>query len=251
MMEEKWTSLYGHLEDLRKTVLQTFFLIGSGFVILLFFYQPLVKLLPPQNFGSIEQDLLILGPLEGLFFIVKLCFWMSFALTAPFWGWVWLKFILPGMKKSERRLLFPFLAFTLLNLVLTLLFALKVTIPISNQYLIQFNDTIGKNAWTLNHYFDYLFFIITGHVIASELGLLLLVFVHFSLIQTRILEEKRRVFYVFIFILSALLTPPDILTQFFLAIPLIILYECAIFYSKYRYKISIRKEGAFIRKVIR
>ncbi|MDP1879482.1 MAG: twin-arginine translocase subunit TatC [Parachlamydiaceae bacterium] len=234
MMEEKWTSLGGHLEDLRKTILQSLIIVGIGFLILLIFYQPLIKLLPPQNINSLDQNLLILGPLEGLFFIVKMCFWMSLALTAPFWVWSWLKFILPGMKKNERVILIPFLSLSFFSLILGVFFALKITIPIANQYLSQFNATIGQNAWTLNHYFDYLFFIIAGHVIASELGLLLLVFVHFGLIETKILEEKRRIFYVCIFVLSAILTPPDILTQLFLAIPLIILYEVAILYSKWR-----------------
>ena len=57
----------------------------------------------------ILSPLLIMGPIDGLVLVFKACFWLSIALTAPIWGWVWLRFILPGMKVQERAVLIPFL----------------------------------------------------------------------------------------------------------------------------------------------
>ena len=50
----------------------------------------------------IHSPLLIMGPIEGLVLVLKACFWLSIALTAPFWGWVWLQFILPGTRAHEK-----------------------------------------------------------------------------------------------------------------------------------------------------
>lgn len=295
-MEERWTSFWGHVDDLRQTLLRSIIVIGVGFLIALIFYQPLINFLtthphthvterltkqqiqrqrivnqtsqtqlyelPPQawlisdspsmiqgkehptyrlNPGeslvyeqAIIPTLLIMGPLEGLTLVVKFCFWFSLALTAPAWGWIWLQFILPGLRSEERKAIYPFLIGSVLCLALGIAFAYTVTLPITNQYLASFNLTLGENAWTLSHYINYVLLICTGHAIAAELGLILLILVHFRILMARWLIDKRRYMILLAFVLGALLTPPDILTQLLLAIPLIGLYEIAILYAKWR-----------------
>ena len=182
------------------------------------------------------SSFLIMGPIEGISLVFKLSFWISLALTAPFWGWVWIQFILPGLKARERLVLFPFLLCSTICLCLGMAFAYCVTLPIANQYLTLFNDSIGQNAWTLMHYIQYVLLLCLGHAVAAELGLLLFLLVHFRFLSPGGLIAKRRYMIVVAFILGALLTPPDILTQLLLAIPLIGLYEAAIWYAKWRYR---------------
>jgi sec-independent protein translocase protein TatC len=182
---------------------------------------------------AIHSPFLIMGPIEGLVLVFKACFWLSLALTAPIWGWIWLQFILPGLKEQERAALLPFLLISLLSSSIGIAFAYYVTLPIANQYLLLFNSSIGQNAWTLMHYVDYVLLLCLGHVIAAELVLLLLMLVHFHFLSPTWLIEKRRYMIVLAFILGALLTPPDILTQLLLAFPLIGLYEVAIWYAKW------------------
>src|SRR5204863_41436 len=109
-----------------------------------------------------------------------------------------------------------------------------VTLPLANQYLFLFNNSIGQNAWTLIHYVQYVLFLCLGHAIAAELGLLLLTLVHFRFLSPDWLIAKRRYMIVLAFVLGAFLTPPDVLTQLLLALPLIALYEVAIWYAKWR-----------------
>ena len=106
-----------------------------------------------------------------------------------------------------------------------------MTLPIANDYLSLFNSSIGQNAWTLDHYVNYVLCLCLGHAIAAELSVLLLVLVHFGLLSAEWLIAKRRVMIVGAFILGALLTPPDVLTQLLLAFPLIGIYEIAICYA--------------------
>lgn len=182
---------------------------------------------------AIQSPLLIMGPIEGLTLVFKACFWLSIALTAPIWGWIWLQFILPGLKHHEKALLVPFLLCSLLCLGIGIALAYYVTLPIANQYLLLFNSSIGQNAWTLSHYVNYVLLLCLGHAVAAELALLLLTLVHFRFLSSDWLISKRRYMIIIAFVIGALLTPPDILTQLLLAIPLIGLYEVAIWYAKW------------------
>lgn len=184
----------------------------------------------------LDPSFLILGPIEGVSLVLKICFWLSLASTAPVWGWLWLQFILPGLRKEERVALFPFLVLSIVCLATGMILAYTITLPLANQYLLSFNHSIGHNAWTLTHYIDYLLLLCLGHAVAAELALLLFILVHFRLISAEELIRKRRLMIVVAFILGALLTPPDVLTQLLLAIPLTILYEAAIYYAKKRRK---------------
>jgi sec-independent protein translocase protein TatC len=112
------------------------------------------------------------------------------------------------------------------------LFAYTITLPIANQYLQSFNATIGMNLWSLGNYLDYTLFLLMANGIAFEFGALGIFAVHLQYLSAETLIQNRRFAILGAFILAALLTPPDILTQFMLAIPLISLYEALILYAK-------------------
>jgi sec-independent protein translocase protein TatC len=200
-----------------------------------------VTLLPNQilNYESIQTpQLLILGPLEGISITFKICFWCSLALTSPFLVWLVFQFLLPGLRKQEKAILIPFLSWSMICMVAGLSLAYFVTIPLANYYLEAFNSPIGQNTWTLSLYIDYTLLLFFSHVVVFEMGFLLLCLVWFEIIPFQILQKKRRYAIVVAFILSAILTPPDILTQCMLAIPLIGLYELAIHCGKWRWRLK-------------
>lgn len=177
------------------------------------------------------SKLVILTPFEGMTTALKVSLWVGVAASSPFWLFVILQFIFPALKRREKQLLFPFFAASAGFIVLGLFFAFYVTIPIANRYLLDFNQAIGTNLWSLSDYLDYTLFLLLANGMAFELTVVGLFAVQLGLISTEWLISKRRASIVAAFILSALLTPPDILTQFLLAIPLIALYEALILYS--------------------
>lgn len=189
------------------------------------------------DFDTVLTDrLLILGPLEGLLLAVKVSFWIGAALTCPVWGWFFLQFVMPGLKQAEKALLTSFISWSLIWISAGAGLAYFLSIPLTNSYLEFFNASIGQNAWTLTHYVDYVLLLYVAHLIAFELGSLLLWLVHFQWISSIWLVSKRRYAIVIAFIIGALLTPPDVMTQCLLALPLIGFYECAIIYGKWKAK---------------
>jgi sec-independent protein translocase protein TatC len=179
-----------------------------------------------------NPQLIILGPLEGFLTTFKVCFWVSLAVTAPLWGFVLLRFILPGLHEGEIKWIPPFFAGSFIFIFLGFLLAFWFTIPLANSYFLLFNNEIGINLWSLSHYIDYTLTLVLGHAVAFELCFLLIFLVHLGWISSEWLMDKRRIMIVLAFVLGAILTPPDVLTQFMLAIPLVIIYEITIFYSK-------------------
>lgn len=195
--------------------------------------------IPPKGFIEFEKccpihNLVIFGPLEGMISTLKICFWIGLVGTSPFWLFVLFKFFIPGLLKREKSFCLLFISLSLLFAVLGFLFAFFVTIPIANEFLQAFNQEIGTNLWSLEKYLDYTINILLGSGLAFELGLLLILLVYFGFLSASWMSKQRRVVILFIFVLSAILTPPDVLSQLMLAIPLLGLYELAILYAKLR-----------------
>lgn len=181
-----------------------------------------------------QKDLIILGPLEGMLVSLKASVWVGIVATSPLWLWILLQFLLPGMSGKEKQLLFPFLMTSLTFISAGCLFAFYLTIPMANEYLYSFNNGIGTNMWSLAQYLDYTLFLLLANGMAFELCAIGIFAVHLGLISAKTLISYRRVAVVAAFVIGALLTPPDVLTQVMLAVPLIILYEGVIIYARMR-----------------
>lgn len=180
-----------------------------------------------------SHSLILLSPLEGFLISLKISFWLGIFLSSPLWLFVVARFFLPGLHNHEKRLILPFIVTSLIFVTMGCLFAYFITIPLANQYFTDFNREIGLNLWSLGNYLDYTLFLLTANGIAFECGAIGIFAIHLQLINAKGLVNNRRFAILGAFILAALLTPPDVLSQFLLAIPLIILYESLILYAKF------------------
>ncbi len=195
--------------------------------------------LSPGGFLEVERlsqpdRLIVLGPIDGFKTVLKACFWFGLVVSSPLWLLYIFQFIAPALYASERRIALPVSMFCMVFLVLGLLFAFFVTIPLANEALFAFNGAIGENLWSLALYLDYTVVLLLANALAFEMSALLLLFVHYGVVTGQWLSEKRRIMYVFIFVMSALLTPPDVLTQLLMAIPLLAMYELILLYARWR-----------------
>lgn len=188
---------------------------------------------------SAGTQLMILSPLEGFCTALRVSFWIGAVGTSPIWLWAIFQFILPALHRHEKRLIFPFLFVSIAFILAGFLFAFFVTIPFANAYLLAFNQPIGSNLWSLDNYLNYTLLLLLANGLAFELCVLGIFAIELGFISTQSLALRRRHAIVGAFILGAILTPPDVLTQFLLAIPLIFLYEGIILYSRvHTYRIN-------------
>jgi sec-independent protein translocase protein TatC len=220
---------WDHVEELRKIV------VRSGWVVL--FFTLLAFCFHKQIFSALLAPLAIeglyfLNPIEGFSIAAKLSLWVGITLSSPFWLYFILTFFLPALKPRERRLLFPFLLLSLLFAVGGILFAYTITLPLVMQFFQKFNSELGENLWSAAKTFDLILGLILAHGIVFELYVVLLLLIRFRLLSYSLLKKVRRGVIVAIFVLAALLTPPDVLSQLLLAFPMLLLFESAILYAR-------------------
>lgn len=183
--------------------------------------------------APLQQELVVLGPLEGILIALKTSLWTGLFISSPLWLLVLAQFLLPGLHAHERNLILPFIITSLAFVITGCLFAYLVTIPMANHYLVNFNDGIGVNLWSLGNYLEYTLFLLMANGIAFELGAIGIFAVHLKFLSANALRANRRFAILGAFVIATLLTPPDVLTQFLLAIPLIGLYEALILYAAF------------------
>lgn len=186
------------------------------------------------EFYEKNSHFLLISPIEGLVTSLRVSFWAGFVGSSPLWMFVILRFISPGLRNRERKLIFPFLLLSFLFLLLGFLVSMNIIIPIANKFLYIINDSMGSNFWVLSSYLDYTLLLILSNSLAFELFVVLLFLVHLEFIRVDSMREKRRYAIVTSFVLGALLTPPDVFTQCLLAFSLILFYELAILYAVLR-----------------
>lgn len=226
---EQSATFWEHLQELRSVLIRSLIVIAAGmagaFIFSDLIISWLVRGIPSQSLG-------LFSPQEGLVTVFKLSFWVGVLATSPYWLFSLLKFVQPALKNSERALLPLFLLLSLLFIAAGLSLALFMTIPMANSYLYEYNSSIGLNLWGFASYIDYLLILLFAHGATFETGAFLLLLIHLKLIHWQTLAGHRRSAVLFSLIVGAVLTPPDVLTQLLVAVPLYGFYELAILYGK-------------------
>ncbi len=233
MTEDIHASFWDHLEELRWVFIRALGVILSGVVISFYFANDLIHLLLSQVPGA---KVFLFSPIEGFIAVFRLSFWLSLLGTSPYWIFAIIRFLLPALRKNERSWLPGFFLLSALFISLGFLLCLTLTLPLATQYLFDFNREIGVNLWGFSSFLDFTLMLLFSHGIAFEIGAVLFFLIHVRILDGHMLAKKRRHAIVVSLVIGALLTPPDVLTQICVALPLILFYELAILYSKLRQK---------------
>jgi sec-independent protein translocase protein TatC len=228
MNEEIHASFWDHLEELRAVLIRIFVFLFIGLSIALYFHQEMVQLVLSLLPGT---PLFLFSPAEGFIAVFRLSFWLGLLGSSPFWLGSLIRFFLPGLRGSEKKWLPAFILLSILFIGIGMFLCLIGTLPLATEYLFTFNQTIGSNLWGFGAYLDFVLMLLFAHGCAFEMGAVLFFLIHIGAISGETLAKKRRHAIVASLIIGAVLTPPDVLTQLCIALPLMGFYECAILYS--------------------
>lgn len=227
---------WDHVEELRRTLIRVAWIILIGTLAAFCFHRQLFSaILAPLG---IEQ-LYLFGPLEGFTMAMKISLWGGAILSSPLWLYFLLRFLLPALREREKSLVLPFLGLSLLCMLGGVAFAYCFTLPCAASYFEQFNARLGENLWSLKETLNLTLSLILAHAIVFELYVVLLFLIHYRLFHYPLLKKARKGVIVAVFILAAILTPPDVLSQLLLAFPMLLLFESALLYARFiSYKIG-------------
>lgn len=223
-----------HIEDLRKRLTISLITVGVMFFVMFAFWQPLLNwMIAPLNEVLPKGSSVIFTKVQEPFFTaIKVSFFASFIVSLPIIFWqIWL-FVAPGLYENEKRMVIPFVLFATIMFLMGAVFCYYIVIPFGFEFLINFGSQLFTALPSIGEYVGFFTKLLIGFGIAFELPVFTLFLSKMGLVTDETLKEYFKYAVVIIFILSALLTPPDVLTQFLMAGPLILLYGFSILIAK-------------------
>lgn len=226
-----------HIQDLRKrlmisvaTLLVAFITCFSLFWrdIFAWIKSPLEAAFDHQIKGMLVQ----IAPAEGIIVAMKVSFFAALAISIPVIFWqLWL-FVAPGLYKNEKKVVLPFVIFGTIMFVIGAGFSYYVVFPFTIKYILVFGNEMFEANISASSYITFFTRLVLGFGIAFELPVLAYFLAKIGLITDETLKKYFKYAIVIIFILAAIITPPDVISQVFMALPLIGLYLLSIFIVK-------------------
>jgi sec-independent protein translocase protein TatC len=223
-----------HIAELRKRLTISFATVFIMFFICFFFWQPildwmtapLIKVLPENS------EMIFTGVQEPFFTAIKVAFFTGLIFSLPIVFWQFWLFVAPGLYDNEKVLVIPFVFFATLMFVSGAAFSYYVVVPFGFEFLINFGSQLFTALPSIGEYVGFFTKLLIGFGISFELPVITFFFAKLGLLTDESLKGFFRYAVVIIFILAALLTPPDMITQFLMAGPMILLYGISIYIAK-------------------
>jgi sec-independent protein translocase protein TatC len=165
---------------------------------------------------------------------MKIAFFASLFLTAPYTLFEIWRFVSPGLYKNEKRLVFPFVFFSTILFIGGVLFGYFVALPPAFSFFVSFSTDFLKPMISFREYLDLTLKFLLAFGLCFEMPVFMFFLAKIGIVNAKMLAKQRRYAILIIFIAAAVLTPsPDAVSQILMAIPLMVLYEVSIFVAKF------------------
>ena len=223
-----------HLEELRRRLIICFVAVGIGFVISYFFakqifevlMRPLIRAMPPG------EGLIFTALPEAFITYLKVALLTGIGLASPVIIYQFWLFLAPGLYNRERRALFPIVLFSTVFFLGGALFGYFVVFPFGFKFFIGFASDSIRALPSIREYLKFASKLLFAFGFIFELPLFAFFLARLGLVTAEMLRSKQKYAILIIFMLAAILTPPDVVTQIMMAGPLLLLYELSIWIAK-------------------
>jgi sec-independent protein translocase protein TatC len=239
-------SFISHLIELRDRLLRAIIAVLVVFAPLAWFRNELFEfiasplkehLVPGTNMIATELAAAFLTP-------VKLALWVSILITIPYLLYQLWAFVAPGLYRHERRAVWPLLTSSVVLFYLGMAFAYFVVFPLAFKFFVHTAPTGIEVTPDMRYYLDFVFSMFFGFGVAFEVPIAIVLLAHAGVVNPETLAKKRPYVVVWVFVIAMLLTPPDVISQTILAIPMLVLFEAGLFVARRVVKRKAEREAA-------
>jgi sec-independent protein translocase protein TatC len=234
-IDESRAPLMEHLVELRRRLIWSFLALGVAFGVCFYFANYIVAFLAQplvHAFGDGKGTLIYTKLYEAFFVQVRVAFFAAFFLAFPIIAnQIW-AFVAPGLYAKEKRAFLPFLIATPILFTLGGALAYYMVMPAAFHFFLKYQGNIGgikqEALPAIGDYLSLVMQFIMAFGIAFLLPILLMLLERAGIVTRAQLVKGRRYAILVAFIVAALVTPPDVVSQCMLAVPLCLLYEISL-----------------------
>lgn len=222
--------LIDHLLELRARLLRGVAVLLAVFLLLVPFSSQLYGLLAGPLLANLPDAgrIVAVDPAGGFFVPMRLSFFTAVLISMPWLLYQAWAFVAPGLYRREQRLALPLLASAVALFYAGCAFAFFLVLPSVFHFIAQFTPDVVEMTPDIGKYLDFVLVIFLAFGVSFELPIALIILVLLGWVTPAQLRESRGYAIVGIFVVAAVITPPDVVSQLMLAVPMVILYEIGI-----------------------
>jgi sec-independent protein translocase protein TatC len=228
-MRDRPMTIVEHLEELRRRLLLAFAALGVGSVVGFLFVDRVLDFL--IRMMGVER-VVFFAPAEALFIRLKIAVFIGVFVGLPVILYQLWAFVAVGLTQTERRHAMLLLPPSLVLFFLGAAFGLFVILPIGIRVLLSYQTTTLQPLLAISPVLSFIIAFALGFGFVFQVPIAVIFLARMGLVSPAALAGTRRYAIVAIFVVAALLTPPDPLTQILMAVPMVILYELSIWVAR-------------------
>ncbi len=221
-----------HLSELRDRLVRSFIAVGIGFAGAYFFKEKLFEILTFPLVKAMGESgnaqMIFTGLPEAFFTYLKVSFLVGIIVATPVLFYEFWMFVSPGLYRNEKKYLIPIVLLSIIFFVLGASFGYFVVFPYGFAFFLGFATDTIKAMPSMKEYLSFASKMLLAFGFVFELPLVLTFLSRMGLVSVDFLKKNRKYAVLLFFVGAAIITPPDIITQIMMAIPLMILYEISI-----------------------
>ena len=235
MGSETKTPLTGHLTELRDRLIHSSIAVGIGFVVAYCFKEKIFAFLTAPLVTAMGENskMIFTGLPEAFFTYLKVALLAGVVVATPVLFYQFWMFISPGLYKKEKKFILPVVFLSLFFFLLGSSFGYFVVFPYGFQFFLGFSNESIQAMPSMKEYLGFAAKMLLAFGFVFELPLVITFMARMGLVSVDFLKKNRKYAILIFFAGAALITPPDVITQTMMAIPLMILYEISIIGAKF------------------
>lgn len=227
--------LFSHLVELRGRILRAFVAILLVFLALVYFANDIYSILADPLLRQLPAggSMIATGVATPFLTPMKLTLIVSFFLAIPYVLYQMWAFVAPGLYKNEKRLIAPLVFSSALLFYAGAAFAYFVVFPLIFGFFTKVAPVGVTIATDIASYLDFVLGLFIAFGVAFQIPIVTIVICWTGMMTPQELASKRPYVIVIVFVVGMLLTPPDVISQTLLAIPMWMLFEVGVFFARF------------------